>query len=112
MGNFTVYIILCCDDSYYTGITNDLERRWTEHNGDSKEFSYTQCRKPLQIVFTRDFTYPDQAIAFEKQIKGWSRKKKQALIDSNWLELHRLAVCLNETSHNRPQRQNLNADKV
>ena len=99
MHNYCVYILKCADDSYYAGVTNDLERRILEHQSGINPDSYTHSRRPVEMVFHREFKYIDQAIAFEKQIKGWSRKKKEAIIAGNWDLLRPLAKCLNKTSH-------------
>lgn len=74
----------CSDKSYYTGFTNDLERRINEHNGGVNPASYTYTRRPVELVFYYEFNDVNQAIKFEKQIKGWSRKKKEAIINDNW----------------------------
>jgi len=84
MNQYFVYILLCSDDSYYTGITNDLERRMYEHENGTDPGSYTCKRRPVKLVFYERFLDPVQAIAFEKQVKGWSRAKKKAIIDGNW----------------------------
>ncbi len=81
---YYVYIVKCSDNSYYTGFTNDLERRINEHNHGLNPESYTYTRKPVKLVFYYEFNDVNQAIDFEKQIKGWSRKKKQAIINDNW----------------------------
>lgn len=76
--------MLCSDESYYTGVTSNLERRLYEHeNGDDTK-AYTFKRRPLKLVFNESFNDIHQAIAFEKQVKGWNRKKKEAIIDGNW----------------------------
>ncbi|MDX9694312.1 MAG: GIY-YIG nuclease family protein [Bacteroidales bacterium] len=99
MKQYFVYILKCSDESYYTGVTNDLERRMNEHqNGVNKE-SYTHNRRPVELVFYNDFNDINQAIAFEKKVKGWTRKKKEAIIDDNWEKLKELAECKNETTH-------------
>lgn len=82
MKYYYVYILLCADKSYYTGMTNNLERRIIEHKTLNK-YSYTFKRKPLKLVWHQVFTNPKEAITIEKQIKGWSRKKKEALINEN-----------------------------
>ncbi|SKC15074.1 GIY-YIG nuclease family protein [Dyadobacter psychrophilus] len=79
--NLLVYILKCSDESYYTGVTNCLERRLAEHTSGRKETSYTYSRRPVELVFSRKFKYVNDAIAFEKQVKGWSRKKKEAIIN-------------------------------
>lgn len=56
-------------------------------------------KRPVQLIFCQPFQDIQQAIAFEKQIKGWTRKKKEALIENNWDRIKELAVCINETSY-------------
>ncbi len=89
--NYHVYILKCADDSYYTGVTNDIERRLKEHKNQLNQDCYTASRLPLELVFTQNFKYIDKAIDFEKQIKSWSRKKKKAIIRGEWNELVGLA---------------------
>ena len=84
---FYVYILKCSDDSFYIGITNDIKRRLQEHNSDKNIFAYTFIRKPFELVWFEQFTTPNEAISKEKQLKGWSRKKKLALINKNWEQL-------------------------
>ena len=81
---YYVYILKCSDNSYYTGITNDLSRRVNEHNDGINPSCYTYLRRPVQLVFSSEFTEVTLAILFEKQVKGWSRKKKEALINDEW----------------------------
>ncbi len=81
---YYVYIVKCSDNSYYTGFTNDLERRINEHNDGLNPESYTYTRKPVELVLYHEFNDVNQAIRFEKQVKGWSRKKKEAIINDNW----------------------------
>src|SRR4030095_9129844 len=71
--NYYVYIVECADGSYYIGATNDLERRMWE----------------VQLKYFEHYTDVNQAISREKQLNGWSRKKKQALFRENWDELKR-----------------------
>lgn len=89
---YYVYIVKCSDATYYTGVTNDVERRLNEHNDGIKPDSYTCSRRPVELVFQYEFNDIAQAIAFEKQIKGWSRKKKEAIINNNWNSLPELSV--------------------
>jgi putative endonuclease len=84
MKQYFVYILLCSDNSYYTGITNDLERRMDEHDNGVNPTCYTCKRRPLKLVFNERFIEVTQAIAFEKQVKGWNRKKKEAIINGDW----------------------------
>lgn len=84
MESFWVYIVLCSDASYYTGITNDVEKRVFQHNDGIDRFCYTYTRRPVRLAYTAEFNDPMDAIRWEKQIKGWSRAKKDALIRGNW----------------------------
>ena len=84
MKTMYVYIVECSDGSYYTGVTNNADKRLIEHNEGIDKNSYTYSRRPVKMVFAERFIDPIQAIAFEKQLKGWSRKKKRAIIDGQW----------------------------
>ena len=76
-----------------------MDRRLLEHEKGISSDSYTSMRRPVELVFVELFNDVMQAIAFEKQVKGWSRKKKEAIIKDNWDSLPKLAQCKNETSH-------------
>lgn len=91
MKTFYVYILECSDRSYYTGITSNLEKRMTEHHAGSYEDSYTHKRRPVQLVYYTTFTESSLAIDTEKQIKKWSRAKKEALIKNDFKSLRNLA---------------------
>lgn len=83
-------MLQCADDSYYVGHTDDIEKRVSEH--ESGELGgYTSTRRPVRVVFTEAFSSREEALAAELQIKGWSRKKKQALTRRDWSEVSRLA---------------------
>lgn len=99
MKRYFVYILKCSDESYYTGVTNDFESRIAEHNDGIDPHAYTFKRRPIELVFLQDFREIQEAIAFEKQVKGWSRKKKEAIIQNNWQLLKSLSECKNYTSH-------------
>ena len=99
MKKYYVYILKCSDDSYYTGVTNNIDRRLKEHKRSTSQSSYTATRQPVKLVFQEVFYRPMQAIKFEKQVKGWSRKKKEALIERNWDRLRELATCKNGTHY-------------
>ncbi len=99
-----VYILKCADGSYYVGVTNNFQKRVAEHNSGYDTKSYTYRRRPVELVFVETFQNYQQAIAFEKQVKGWSRRKKEALIKQNWDELKQLATCKNETTHLRERK--------
>ena len=96
---YYVYILICNDDTYYTGVTNDLERRFNEHQEGTIPDSYTFSRRPLELVFHQTFDDITLAIQFEKRIKKWSQKKKEAMINGHLEKLPELASCKNETSH-------------
>lgn len=87
----TVYILRCSDGSYYTGLTKrDVEERVSEHNLGLIE-GYTSKRRPVQLVFTETYERIVDAIDRERQIKGWSRSKKEALIRYDYEALPDLA---------------------
>lgn len=99
MKTYYVYILKCSDNSYYIGITNDVDKRFGEHQQGINPGSYTYKRRPVELVFFEPFNSPIDAITFEKRIKGWSRKKKEALIERNWDKLKHHSKCKNDTSH-------------
>ncbi|ANW96325.1 excinuclease ABC subunit C [Wenyingzhuangia fucanilytica] len=84
---YYVYILKCSDNSFYIGITNNITRRLEEHQSGKHFNSYTYRRLPVELVWLQEFTNPEIAIAKEKQLKGWSRRKKQALIDEDYQKL-------------------------
>ena len=92
---FWVYIVRCADASYYTGHTDNLEKRIHEHQAGAITSCYTFKRRPLQLVFSQDFPTREEALASEQQIKGWSRKKKEAMMRGDWSEVSRLAKSSN-----------------
>jgi putative endonuclease len=94
-----VYILECSDDSFYTGVTNNVGRRFIEHSLGIKDTAYTFERRPLKLVFCREFNTPMKAIRFEKQLKGWTRAKKTALINNNISLLKHLAECKNDSHY-------------
>jgi predicted GIY-YIG superfamily endonuclease len=73
------YILLCSDRSYYTGCTTFLEQRYGQHQAGTHD-GYTAARRPVEMVWAVEVPDVIQAIALERQIKGWSRAKKEALI--------------------------------
>lgn len=86
-----VYIVECNDSSFYTGVTNALDRRIDEHNEGTNKKAYTYRRRPVKLVYFEDHSDPYYAIAREKQIKGRTRKKKIAMIEGNWDKLPELS---------------------
>jgi len=98
MKQYFVYILLCNDGSYYTGVTNNIERRLYEHENGLNPESYTYTRRPVTLVFQEMFTEITQAMAFEKQVKGWNRKKKEAIIRGDWNLLPELSLRKDKSS--------------
>lgn len=91
-----MYILECADGSYYTGSTKDLERRlWEHQNGLGA--NHTAKRLPVKLVYCEECDRIDDAFYREKQVQGWSRKKKEALMASDANQLHLLAACQNES---------------
>ena len=95
---YFLYILKCADGTYYTGMTNNLERRLWEHESGVKGDAYTYSRRPVELQFYEEFNDVKQCIEFEKKIKKWSGKKKQALIEKNWDRLQELAKCRNDSN--------------
>lgn len=93
-----MYILECADKSFYVGSTIDLERRLWEHQ-NKLGAKYTQRRLPVKMVFVQEFERVDEAYFFEKQVQGWNRKKRIALINRDLDALKELAKCRNETNH-------------
>lgn len=88
---YYVYILECADETFYTGFTSNLEKRLAEHYRGYDKDAYTFKRRPVVLKWMEQFTDPNHAIAVEKQIKGWSRAKKQALINEEWEDLVKLS---------------------
>ena len=87
---FHVYILKCKDSSYYTGRTDNIQRRITEHENGVDRRAYTFSRRPIELVWYQEFASENEAFRFEHQIKGWSRKKKEALIRGDWDEMKKI----------------------
>jgi putative endonuclease len=97
-----MYILKCADDSYYTGSTINLEKRLDEHQ-NGLGANHTKKRLPVQLVYFEEFSRIDLAFYREKQVQGWTRKKKQALIEGFTDRLNGLAECKNESHYkNKP----------
>ena len=76
-----MYILKCADDSYYTGSTVNLELRLAQHqNGEAA--NHTRKRLPVVLVYYEEYQNIADAFYREKQVQGWSRKKKEALIEN------------------------------
>ncbi len=88
---FFVYLLKCSDNSYYTGHTDNLDHRILQHKMGSDSKCYTFNRRPVACVFSEAFPTRLEALSMELRIKGWSRKKKDALINGDWGLLKELA---------------------
>ena len=86
-----VYILKCADNSYYTGVTSNLNQRLYQHQSAFYPDCYTVSRRPVELVFYAEFTNIEFAIDKEKQIKKWSRAKKEALINGDYDAIPNLA---------------------
>ena len=75
---YFVYLILCGDDTIYTGITTDVERRFREHR-EGTASKYTRAKKAVKILYTEKFTTRSEALKRESEIKSWKREKKLTL---------------------------------
>ena len=91
MKTYYVYILSCSDGSYYTGVTSNLSQRLLDHQGKKHLNSYTSSRLPVELAYYCTFTEITIAIETEKQIKKWSRAKKEALINEEYELLPNLA---------------------
>lgn len=81
-----MYILECADKSYYTGSTKYLELRILQHqNGEGA--NHTKNRLPVKLVYFEEFDRIDEAFFREKQVQGWSRRKKEALINRQYEKL-------------------------
>ncbi len=95
-----VYIFLCSDDSFYTGSTSNLQIRIYQHENNLLP-CYTNRKHPLTLVFQQEFESIEDAIKAERQIKGWTRKKKMSLIKGDFELLHALSRCKNESKSDK-----------
>ena len=91
MKYFYVYILKCSDNTFYTGLTSNIDQRLQEHLDGKYKGSYTYSRRPLTLEFFAEFSTINQALSKEKQIKNWSQKKKRALINGDFESLPNLA---------------------
>lgn len=83
MLDFYVYILRCNDGTYYTGHTDDLEKRIAEHEGGSYA-CYTSERLPVELVFVETFASRFEALEAERKLEKWSKEKKEMLIAKGW----------------------------
>ena len=93
-----MYILKCTDGSYYTGSTKYLELRLQQHQmGEGA--NYTKNRLPVDLVYFEEFQRIDEAFYREKQVQGWNRNKKKALINGQLEDLPKYAECKNESHY-------------
>lgn len=89
--DYYIYLLECSDKKYYTGVTNDLIRRIWEHQNGIDPKCYTYSRRPVKLMYSENFPEINYAIVREKQIKGWNRKKKEALTSGEFNKLQELS---------------------
>jgi predicted GIY-YIG superfamily endonuclease len=87
---FWTYVLRCADGSFYIGHTDALEKRIGLHQS-GELLGYTHTRRPVSLVWQQAFETREEALSAERRINGWSRAKKQALVDGDWKEIRRLA---------------------
>jgi putative endonuclease len=84
MRDFYVYILECSDETYYTGHTDNIEARIGAHEQGLIPSCYTFTRRPVKVIYVTTFASRGEAIDAEQQVKGWSRRKKEALINGEF----------------------------
>ncbi len=87
---FWTYMLRCSDGSYYVGHSDDLEHRVAQHQAGSLP-GYTHIRRPVELIWSEDCGTREEALAFERRLKGWSHAKKEALIRGDWDAIRTLA---------------------
>jgi putative endonuclease len=92
------YILLCSNEKYYTGSTKNIDKRLAEHQAGFGA-NFTRKNLPVKLVYYETFQRIDEAFRREKQIQGWSRKKKEALISGETNELSNLSQCQNDSHY-------------
>ncbi len=86
-----LYILECSDGTYYTGSTKDIEVRLQQHQvGEGSK--YTKRRLPVKLLYVEEFPRIDEAFYREKQVQGWSRKKKETLMQGNVEHLPEMSI--------------------
>jgi putative endonuclease len=93
-----VYILECADGTFYTGSTIDLDKRIEQHQ-NGRGANHTKKRLPVTLIYFEKFTRIGEAFSREKQIQGWSRKKKIALIEENYKDLSKHSECMNASNY-------------
>jgi putative endonuclease len=101
---YHVYILRCADGSYYVGSTWNLEKRIEEHNAATFQ-GYTSHRLPVELVWSCDFSTEHEAFLTERQLKGWSRAKKEALIRGDLAGVHEIVRAERRTREARKREE-------
>ena len=105
-----MYILRCADGSYYTGSTKDIELRLAQHQA-GEGANHTKKRLPVELIYVEEFQRIDEAFYREKQVQGWSRKKKEALISGDTNRLKELAECKNDSHYKKGASTSLSPQK-
>jgi len=92
-----MYILECCNTLYYVGSTNNLKLRIQEHQ-EGRGANFTTKHLPVKLVYFEEHDGLESAFLREKQVQGWSRKKKEALIYGHPEDLHKLSECKNKSN--------------
>ena len=100
---YYVYILKCADNLYYTGSTNDLANRIWEHQEGMNPVAYTYRRRPVVLLWSEEVATYSEALIHERQIKGWSRVKKEALVRGDFEAIH--AIVLQERRRREKERR-------
>ena len=99
----TMYILLCSDDTYYTGSTVDLALRLQQHQA-GEGANYTRRRLPVSLAYAEEYDRIEDAFSREKQVQSWSHAKKLALIEGRLAELPKLAKKVTWRNHRDQKR--------
>ena len=78
-----MYVLLCADGTYYTGVTTDIERRLEEHNASSRGAKYTKTRRPVEVVYQMDYTDRSSAQKAESKFKKLSHTQKAKVVNES-----------------------------
>jgi len=97
-----MYILECSNGNYYTGSTNNLERRLKEHQ-NCEGANFTKKHLPIKLVYYEEFQRIDHAFYREKQVQGWNRKKKEALINETFEKLPKLSLAYRDVLCQLPE---------
>jgi len=87
---YYIYILQCSNSYFYTGATSDLSRRVYEHEIGADRTAYTYSRRPVKLLWAQECSTKEEALQLEHQIKGWSRAKKEALIQNDYGKVHEI----------------------